>query len=677
MSTNLLLRVGLIILLLGGFTVNVKAQVSKFGKVSDEELAMRSYPQDTSAAAVMLFDVGRTYFVYGEKGFEFVFERHTRIKVLKKAGYEWANFSVPYYSSNRSKEKISGIKGYTFNLEGSDVKKDKLKSEGIFDEETTANWHQKKITMPNVKEGSVIDLTYEIRSNLLFNLREWEFQSTIPVAYSEYKAEVPEYFEYKLNQQGYLPFAESKQERGKESYLIKWGPGEVGPGGNRSPAGSENMEIETMDYFFSVKDAPALRAENYITTLRDYQSKISFELQRTKFPGRPWEEVTGDWANVTKDLLDDEDFGKQLNKRNQFKKEIAAIAAKYTTPEQKLNAIQDWVKSSVKWNGNYGIYTKSSLPKVYENKTGSAAEINLLLTAMLLEAGLDAAPVLISTREHGRINTGYSPMLNKFNYVIAHVNVDGKDYLLDATDPLMPASMLPVRCLNGEGRLIKENDKRWVALKPAVTFSKLVTTDVTLNAQGEMKGKGTESASGYNALYLRKSIKEDGEEKFAEDRAKEVGDFKLGKPVFGHIDDVNKALTITYDISGAGSGQDNDIIYLNPLLGHGESENPFKLNERMYPVDFAAPIDETYITKFTIPAGYVVDEMPKNVAVALPENSGRFTYMLQQEGNQIQIISKVSINKPVFYAEEYAYLKEFYNHIVAKHAEKIVLKIQI
>ena len=127
-------------------------------------------------------------------------------------------------------------------------------------------------------------------------------------------------------------------------------------------------------------------------------------------------------------------------------------------------------------------------------------------------------------------------------------------------------------------------------------------------------------------------------------------------------------------ISASGSGQENSIIYLNPMLGQGEKENPFKLEERLYPVDFGAPIDETYMARFTIPEGYALDEAPKSIAVNLPEQAGRFMYVVQQQGNVVQVMSKVSINKPVFYAPEYGNLKELYNQIIAKHAEQIVLK---
>ncbi|HEY4651633.1 MAG TPA: DUF3857 domain-containing protein [Pontibacter sp.] len=625
------------------------AQDAKFGKVSDAELRLTQYPQDTAADALVLSDKGYTKFSFSHKT-QVITERHIRIKILKKSGYDWANFSVPYYIKGTDKEKVSGIKGVTYNLVNGQVQKDKLEAKSMFDEQHNENWYSKKFTMPNVKEGSVIDVEYTIVSDFVYNLREWEFQTTIPTLWSEYRAEIPEYFDYKFLMQGYHQLHNS----------------------NKANKATSTPQLVDYAYTWIMKDVPALKEEKYITTIKDYQSKIEFELQQVKFPGQAARQMTGNWENVTADLLNNDKFGMQLNRSGYYKNELATLMAQHKEPQQLVQAIYDHVYSRMTWNGKYGILATNTLRKAYDTRTGNAADINLMLVAMLQEAAFDANPVLVSTRSNGRPPMG-SPLINKFNYVVAHVVVDGKEILLDATEPMMPFGMLPVRALNGEGHLIKRKGNRWVTLKPA-TYSQFISTDVTFTPSGELQGKTTESAGGYYALSLRKTLTEEGEAKLSERLTREVGNYKLGKPAFEHADQISKPLVIRYDVSSGGTGQLADIIYLNPLLGHGEKENPFKLKERMYPVDFASPIDETIITKYTIPTGYMVDEAPKSVAVSLPENSGKFTFMVQQDGNELQVVSRVNINKAVFYAEEYPLLKEFYDQIIAKHAEQIVLK---
>jgi hypothetical protein len=62
--------------------------------------------------------------------------------------------------------------------------------------------------------------------------------------------------------------------------------------------------------------------------------------------------------------------------------------------------------------------------KAYKDKTGNVAEINLMLTAMLRYAGLNANPVLVSTRSNG---IAIFPNRTAFNYVIAAVE-NGSSY---------------------------------------------------------------------------------------------------------------------------------------------------------------------------------------------------------------------------------------------------------
>ena len=73
---------------------------------------------------------------------------------------------------------------------------------------------------------------------------------------------------------------------------------------------------------------------------------------------------------------------------------------------------------------------------------------------MLKEAGLEANPVILSTRNNGYVGSITFPNISKFDYVIGHVKIGEKEYLLDATEPYGMPNILPVRCLNGEGLLV-------------------------------------------------------------------------------------------------------------------------------------------------------------------------------------------------------------------------------
>jgi hypothetical protein len=634
----------------------------KFGKIEMSELQMATYTKDTSASAVVLCDYGKSYFKYTENdGFQVYFDRQVRIKILKKSGYDRANVEIPFFRiSNSSEEEVLNLKGFTYNLEGKEIIKEKLTKEGVFEEKVSDNWVIKKFTMPNVKEGSVIEFSYTIKSDFLFTFREWQFQKTIPVVWSEYRATIPEYFDYKKLSQGYESFSTEVKSVNERFSRFNGDPNPLTP-------------IAT-SYRWVAKDVPALREEPYMTTVNDYVTKIEFEIANVKMPGQMVKPINNTWQALTESLLKDESFGQQLKKTGFAKDELAAISAKYTNPLEQTIAVYDLVRRQVKWNDVKQKYAYNNLKKTYDTHTGNSADINLMLIAFLREVGIDANPVILSTRDHGRVLQSYA-LITKFNYVVAHVKINENELLLDATDLTVKPGMLPARCLNGEGWLVSEKNPHWVTLQASEKLAHVFVAKLNVMPDGELKGSVDVSDGGYSALAMRKKIFSEGKDKYIESVKKDHPDWQITKLNFTDVEDLSKALNTKYEVTIADHAQvAGDVIYLKPMLSEGKSNNPFKLENRQFPVDFAYSMDETYACSFIIPEGYKIEEMPKATIVDLPEKSGRFSYMVAVNGNTVQISSRISLKKPVYYAEEYPFLKEFFNQIVTKHAEQIVIK---
>ena len=116
------------------------------------------------------------------------------------------------------------------------------------------------------------------------------------------------------------------------------------------------------------------------------------------------------------------------------------------------------------------------------------------------------------------------------------------------------------------------------------------------------------------------------------------------------------------------------MIYFNALFGMGETTNPLTHEKREYPVDFGCPIKDSYIFVVEIPEGYSVESLPQNVALALPDNGGTFKFSVSQVGNKIAVNCLFNLTKTFYLIDEYPDLREFYARMVAKQAEKIVLK---
>jgi hypothetical protein len=192
----------------------VNAQDYELGKVTIAELQEKQHPKDTAAAAAILFKKGNTTFEYSDEyGFLLQTTVKAKIKIYKKEGYDWANKAIQYYVASSPREYVSFSKAVTYNLVNGAIEKTKLKSDGEFEEKVNKYWSRKKITMPNVKEGSIIEYEYTIRTPNDEHPRDWDFQTGIPINYCEYKVGIPEYYNYNTYTKGFLPLKVTNESK--------------------------------------------------------------------------------------------------------------------------------------------------------------------------------------------------------------------------------------------------------------------------------------------------------------------------------------------------------------------------------------------------------------------------------------------------------------------------------
>lgn len=665
---------GLIIVLF--FTTsNAQKLPFKFGEIPIEDLKMTHYDKDSSASAVVLLDFGQSSIVYNQtEGFSLTFERITRIKILTKDGLDWATFSVPLYHDGGNQEKFSGLKAVTYNLENGKIVETKLKSDAVFKEKYNSNIDVMKMTLPNVREGSIVEVAYKVNSDFLFNFQDWEFQRTIPTRWSEYRANIPEYYNYDKYMQGYVQLAvnETKSVNSGVTLTSKERP-------STAYGGTTDFNVDKVDFKeersrWVASDVPAFEEEPFITTSKDYISKINFELAYMKFPGQPIKTIMGSWEDINKQFNESPNFGDEISGNGFLKKIAEEVIAGATSPEQKISAINNYVKQNISWNGSSQKYTDTPFKKLLEDKKGSAAEINLLLASMLDKVGFVVSGVLVSTRDHGFVRQA-TPISSQFNYVVCLVRFADKQVLLDGTDNLLPTGVLPERCLNGSGFVVsKTGAYSWVELTLPVKSLSYYDIELKLGNQGELQGKIKLDQSGYYAHSGRKKFLSKGKDDYVKDiidgRSWEVSNssFTNDKEVTQPFKEIHEVVINDHVVST------DAVVYINPFVVSQLTENPFKSETRKYPVDFGSPTERLYSCRITIPDGYVIDELPKSGILRLPDNSAKYTYSLVQTGALLTLSSRLQINNSLFTQDEYPNLREFYNQIVAKQAEQIVLR---
>lgn len=627
----------------------------KWGKASQEDLDMKVYPLDTSAAAVVLVDYGHLRFDFAGSETRYIFHRHRRIKVLRRSAFSEGDITIPYYGD----DYITSLKGQIINPDGS---KQVIKKSEIFDEKVTDTKKAIKFTFPNLQEGSIIEYEYDLYSPYYFQLEQWFFQDDIPTRWSEYRLEVPERFDYVVLNQG------REFDIKDITYEFK----------NIHFPGAETVKTKLQISRYVMENVPALKEENYVTTMADYLARLRFQLSSFNLPDQAHEPVLSTWPKVAEELRSHNNFGQQILKRRNFKslsQSIQPLLVHATNDAEKVHIIYQALAEQIEWNGQYSYLTKDNLDDCFERKEANSTELNLMLIALLKEQNIPAYPVLISTRSHGKMIQVY-PILSQFNHTLALVELEGKSTIVDVSSPYRPIGLPRVEALNGMGWLVDEENSQWIPIDPPKNSEGGMVT-LEIGEYGNLKGSYNRRFKGYGAVSHRKKIEEDKEEGLfiKKSLTEQYPDIKVESVIFENVDDLQKPLAekiifeLPYGVQEAG-----DFLYLSPVLFPIFDENPLKAEARAYPVNIPYPSVEQYVVVFNLPEGYIIEETPESTKIDLPNQGGSFTYSVKILEDNIQINSLLKINQLIYSPEEYPIIKSFFDMIIEKQEEQIVLK---
>ncbi len=631
-----------------------------FGKITYEELDMKTYSRDTSAVAVVLNEFGDASFDL-ENLNRIIFQYHVKIKILKEAGKSYADFEIPMSKRGTARQEIvRNVKASSFNREGNSWKETILLGKDIYTENSTEEYSITKFAVPDVRVGSVIEVYYQLETPFTYSFIPWRFQWDIPKVKSEFWAKYPAYYQYNITLKGFLNLTKNVAELVRQC---------VGSGGY---SGGPSADCSLFKY--AMENIPAFKEEEHMTAKKNFVSAITFELDRITQRDGQVDKITSEWKDAEQELKQHENFGVQIRKaRNVFEDKAKALREKENDPLALCKSIYDYMRATISWNEEFGFLTDKGIKKTMETSKGNVADVNLSLLGALLEAGLDAEPVLISTRANG-LPTQHHPSLNNFNYVVVRAKIADKYYWLDATSNLYPFGFIPERCLNGQGRALGETSA-WIDIKPNDKRRTVNDIKMRLSDDGTMSGTASINYYGYAAYTMRNSYfgfskkAEYGESRTSDWVGLEVKNFtseneaELTKPFIEKIE-----FTLDNNTGNAST------VYLQPFLFDRTEKNPFLSEERMYPVDFGAPPEYIFLVSFEYPLTFIPEELPKSVALALPQGGGRYLLSVTNLNGKITISSSLSLTKPVYNSVEYHALKEIYSRYISDLQMQIVLK---
>lgn len=635
-----------------------------FGKVPKADLQMTAYSPDTAAEAVVLADFGNINFRFDNDAPYHELERHRRIKILKRSGFDYGDVSISFYSENRL-EEIKKIDAVVHNPDGSSTK---LKKRDFFEEEYNDTYTRLKFTFPNLQEGSVIEYRYTLSSEYIFAIDDWYFQQEIPTRYSQLKITIPEWYDYVKITQG-REMDVNTVIQSQMRYLYR----QSGSQGMRSQSGHVNLNTKT--YVFAMRQVPAMKAESFITTMDDYLAKVRMQLRGTNFDNiyRP---QLNTWEETANELMENGSFGEQITRRRNYKDAFGALEPELSAMDNdrdKARLIYQYVNSRVEWNGDYGLFSDTDLKNAYEEGTGNGATINLLLVALMKEAGLEAYPVLISTRGHGKMTELY-PLMSQFNHTMAFVQFEDGALILDGGNPHRPMGMIRQSALNGKAWLVHPTAQQWLKIGAMVGASTYFAK-MNLDADGHLSGTITEKFEGYNAAAIRGGLDEDGPEKVIGTLFDEkYPESKIEQIELSEADDPTQDLRADMSVTIPNFAQQiSGRIYLDPNIVRPFEESPFKLEDREYPVEIPYPLHENFILNLSLPEGYTLEDQPEPFKVSMPGGAGEFSYNITPSETSIQIVSQFQLNKTTWLPEEYDSLREFIDYVIEKTSEQIVL----
>ena len=465
----------------------------KFGKPTKEEMQMTTYEAEPDAEAVVLCRLTDVEYSIQQTGYLVDYREKVRIKVLKPSGVRYAKVVIPFLKNtpidNRnssskkvlkvdatdnnsvsssfeeqagamttadldrySEESVEDVKATAYNLQGSKVVKSVLKK-GAFVETKIDDQHcQVEFTVPDVKEGTVIEYEYTLHSELFWLLHDWFAQCEIPVVYAKLDMNIPRYLLFNLEEHGVQRLITSC-ESGTMRFKLE-----------SDPLAAQTV-VPSNHYISVGRNLKGMKQGNGVWSMQDNCAGITALLKHYSMRGAAVVDYTRTWEQIDEMVLKSDDLGKQLQEHSPLAAELKeAKIEEIADMRQRAEAVAKLVLSKVEWNGRYEM-SPANTEETLKNGGGSNVDINMLLLQSLQDVGLNAAPVMLRMRNQGVLTMDY-PSVQKYTTFIVGVVLPQGNLYLDASSADGHFNALPELLQVEKARLVlKDKRCQWVKLK--------------------------------------------------------------------------------------------------------------------------------------------------------------------------------------------------------------------
>lgn len=626
----------------------------KYGKLEIADRRMMSMPTDSTAEAYVLHDELSMAFIQDPDGRPMLKEyRHRRVKLFTAASFDRADIELIH---NRESERVSKLRATIHFPDGGSKK---LSNSDFLKERYDDDRDIYKFTFPGVREGATIEYSYVKTDKYIVTPSRYFFQENIPVRWAEYRALIPNYFNY------------VSLSTGANDYTINKVTALNGYYGGQT--------IKNTDIHWAMKDLPAYDIQPYVNNFSDYLPQVRMQLQSVQFPGQPIEKVFSDWQDTTKDLDGWADFGKAYrigSNSNKVWKDVEPLLAGATTETEKAQAIYNFVTGKISWDGTYRWTAERTPNKVYDAAQGTSGEISMLLLALLKQAEIAAQPLLVPLRDGGEPIEIY-PLLNQFDHLMVLAMLDGKEVVLDPNNIHRPIGLPRRSALNHRAFVADPDNPHWTDLEVPMA-GKTVLVDISLDEEGSAEvdlQSRLESYYGFNARQEMDEMDNANEFPLMGEILKTFPESELISKEIIDSGDESGPLSLNMKLKVPMGQAVDDYLYVQPILFTVLNSGLDDVEQRLYPVDFGYPWQERYIANISLPEGYVIDELPESQRITSADKTLVVTFAVEEKDDGIlSIVFSVSVRKTVYKANEYQGLREIFRRIIDLQETTLVLK---
>jgi Domain of Unknown Function with PDB structure (DUF3857)/Transglutaminase-like superfamily len=658
------------LLLLAPLMALSQPAIPEYGKIDKADLMMADCDFDAGAVAFKLLDYGKVRFakskyidekdLTGQNGsvqgklLKVVTERRVRIKILKTEGIDLANIKIPFFTKEEAIKKTAAC---TYNIDGSgNVSVSEVGKDGIYVKKITQTNSQLVMVLPNVKVGSVIEYKYTLETENEYFVRDWYFQSVgMPTRMSYYDINIP--LTHGFGEEAFInhPSAVKNSKELKETF---------GEGGAQ-------VEVPFVNRIFYLQNVHSIKREPFAGAIWDYMQRVYYHSvgnarAKNKDPMAPWRGM----ANM---LSDKGGYDESAVADIKGSEALVQKASQQQDTAQKIKVIFDYLRNNITCTEDEDVFPNEGAAAVWQKRTGSIADINLLLVNLLQKAGVNALVLMGSTYDNGVVSLNY-PSYKQFNVLLACVPTANGYYVLNAADNTSLAGLTPWYMLGTKGLVVNGDESVFVDITDnGQDFKQAVDVDIFMDSRGKATGKAMVKSHGY-AKAPRIDTWLHDKEKFASKH--------LASPQFSFAIDSLRVSNeaedtlpleqrFNFDLNVNSSGA---YHYIPTNLFTGLIKNPFIDDERRTDVEFRYYQAYYLNVNITLPDGFAFEELPPSTQLAMPNKSIECSRTISVTGNKMALQMTLMFNQWEFSAKDYGFLKEFYKKLFNLLEEPVVVK---